>query len=373
MNFYEIILTINLVFLFGYLLIAFKLYRSLNNLDYITEHNQPDVSIIVSLHNEEKNVNQLVECLVEQEYPKSKLEIILINDRSTDRTIELLENAGRLHENINIIRVDTLQENFTPKKYAIDSAIKQAEGEIILLTDADGRPTPKWVKTMISCFSENTGMVIGNAPYASNNFTQKLLAMEYFSHATIAAATTGLGYPMTCVGTNMAYRKKVYTEINGFGEFSNVHSGDDDLFLQRVRENTNWEIRYATDKESHVKNASPNTLKQFVNQRLRYASKGFKYPMNVILSLTVYYLFNVTLFLLAILSLLNNALFILFLIILIIKGFADFCLMKKSSKALNTKIPFMLFPIVNILHIPYVIYFGLMGNIKKYKWAGVNH
>ena len=160
--------------------------------------------------------------------------------------------------------------------------------------------------------------------------------------------------------------------MDGFGEFKNVHTGDDDLFLQRVRDKTKWKIRYATAKESQIQNAAPTSLKQFINQRMRYASKGFKYPMKVTISLAAYYLFNVTLSLLAILSLLNNALFIPFLIILLIKGLADFCLMKKSSNVLNTKIHFILFPIMNILHIPYVIFFGLMGNLKKYEWAGIN-
>ena len=372
MNIFDIVLIITGVILLGYLIVIIILFNALNNLNYQKENNQFQVSIIVSLHNEEKNINELVQCLMQQDYPKDRIEIILVNDRSTDRTEELLENVGNSYENIKIVSINSLQKDYAPKKYAIDNAIKQAKGEIILLTDADGRPNLKWVKTMVSYFSQNTGMVLGNAPYVSDNFVDKLLAMEYFSHATIAAATTGAGFPLTCVGTNMAYRKEVCTEINGFGEFKNIHSGDDDLFLQRVRDKTNWEIRYATEKESQVKNEPPNSLRQFMHQRLRFASKGFKYPVKVTLALTAYYFFNVMLFLLAIFCLINNVLLIPLLMILILKGLADFSLLKKSSKTLHTEIYFLLFPIVFILHIPYVIFFGLMGNVKKYKWAGIN-
>jgi cellulose synthase/poly-beta-1,6-N-acetylglucosamine synthase-like glycosyltransferase len=373
MNFIEILIAITIIFLLGYIIISIKLFLSLNNLNYLTETNQLNASIIVSLHNEEKNVKQLVDSLVQQDYPKKKIEIILVNDRSTDRTQELLEKARNYFDNIKIISIDKLYEGFAPKKFAIDTALKQAKGEIILLTDADGRPAPKWIKTMVFYFSENTGIVIGNAPYFDNTLIQKTLAMEYFSHSTIAAATAGLGYPLTCVGTNMAYRKKVYMEINGFGEFKSVHSGDDDLFLQRVRENTNWEIRYATSKESHVKNTPPNSLKQFVQQRLRYASKGFRYPFKVTISLITYYLFNLLLFLFVIFSLINSVYLNLFLIVIFLKGLVDYSLLKKSSKILSAKIYFKVFPIVFILHIPYVLIFGLMGNIIKYKWAGINH
>jgi len=373
MNIYEIILTINTVFLFSYILIIIKLYSSLNNQDYPSEDYLPKVSIIISLHNEENNVNPLIDCLAKQDYPKEQFEIFLVNDRSIDKTQLLLETAEKKHNNIQLIQIDNLQDNFAPKKFAIDSAIKQAKGEIILLTDADGRPDVGWIKSMLSNFTDQTGLVIGNAPYFANTMIQKFLAMEYFSHSTIAAATAGMDYPLTCVGTNMAYRKQVYLEIDGFGEFENVHTGDDDLFLQRVRDNSNWKIRYATAKESQVKNAAPDSFKQFINQRLRYASKGFKYPLNVTISLTAYYFFNVLLFLMGLLSFVNNSIFVPFAVILILKGLADFCLMKKSARVLSTKIHFVFFPIVNILHIPYVIFFGLMGNIKKYEWAGVNH
>ena len=186
MNLQEIVLIINCIFLFSYLLIVFKLNKSLNNLSYPREKFQPKVSVIVSLHNEEKNVNQLIDCLQQQDYPKDLYEIILVNDRSEDGTQQLLEIAEINHTNILIIKNEKLQDHFAPKKYAIDSAIKQSNGEIILLTDADGRPGIGWIKSMVSCFSEKTGMVIGNAPYHANNVLQKILAMEYFSHATIA-------------------------------------------------------------------------------------------------------------------------------------------------------------------------------------------
>jgi cellulose synthase/poly-beta-1,6-N-acetylglucosamine synthase-like glycosyltransferase len=370
MNFYEIIIIINIVFLVSYLFISFKLYRSLNKLDYPANAIQPIVSIIICLHNEEKNADHLINCLVSQDYPKEQFEIVLVNDRSTDNTQKLLEIAEDTHQNIKIIKIENLQKNFAPKKFAIDTAIKKAKGEIVLLTDADGRPHFGWIKSMLSNFSQDTGMVIGNAPYFTKTVMQKILAIEYFSHATIAATTVGMGYPLTCVGTNMAYRKQVYSEIDGFGEFKNVHTGDDDLLLQRVRDNSKWKIRYALAKESQIKNAAPNSIKQFMNQRLRYASKGFKYPFNVTISLVAYYFFNVFLFLMGMLCVVN---FMPFATILFLKGLADFCLMKKSAGVLNTKIHFGLFPIVNILHIPYVIFFGLMGNIKKYEWAGINH
>lgn len=373
MIFLEIVSIVNIVFLLFYLLIVLKLYKSLNNLSYSVENLQPNVTVIVSLHNEENNVNQLIDCLVTQDYQKELYEIILVNDRSTDKTQEFLDLAKQKYNYIQILKIDKLQKNFAPKKFAIDLAIKKSNGEIILLTDADGRPGIEWIKSMVATFSAETGLVIGNAPYFTKTIIQKMLAMEYFSHVTIAAATTGMNSPLTCVGTNMAYRKQVYSDIDGFGGFKNVHTGDDDLFLQRVRDKSNWNIRYATANESQVRNSTPKSLKQFVNQRLRYASKGFKYPLRVTISLLAYYFFTVFLFLMGLLCFVSEVVIMPFVVIVVLKGLADFCFMKKSAKILNTKIYFYLFPIVSLLHIPYIIFFGLMGNFKKYEWAGINH
>jgi cellulose synthase/poly-beta-1,6-N-acetylglucosamine synthase-like glycosyltransferase len=370
---FEYILLINIIFLISYILIVNKLYKSLNNLSCSKQEIQPKVSVIVSLHNEEKNVDALINCLVSQEYPKKLYEIIMVNDRSVDKTQHLLEIAQNKYDNIQILNINHLQDNFAPKKYAIDTAITKASGEIMLLTDADGRPGKKWIQSMVLCFSTDTGLVLGNAPYYANSMIQKMLAMEYFSHATIAAATVGMGYPLTCVGTNMAYRKQVYLDVHGFGEYKNVHSGDDDLFLQGVRDDSNWNIRYATSEDSHVKNAPPKSVKQFIQQRMRYASKGFKYPLKVTLSLFIYYLFNVFILISVLLSIFNYCWLAGFIGIFFIKGIADYILLRKSVKTINAKIYFSLFPIVNIIHVPYVIFFGLLGNIKKYEWAGVQN
>ncbi len=214
-------------------------------------------------------------------------------------------------------------------------------------------------------------MVIGYAPYTVISTNDKILALEYFSHATIAAATTGLKFPLTCVGTNIAYRKEVFFELDGFGQYKHIHTGDDDLFLQRVRDESNWEIRYSTSQKTHVFNAPPDSWKKFYNQRLRYASKGFEYPAKVTFSVISYYLFNLFLLLTGIISLLAGSLPAAFISIIILKGITELLFMKKAAKIISENRLLYFFPIVFFLHIPYVVYFGLMGNLQKFDWSGV--
>jgi cellulose synthase/poly-beta-1,6-N-acetylglucosamine synthase-like glycosyltransferase len=334
----------------------------------------PHVSVIVCLHNEEHNVPGLLQSLKKQDYPADKWELILVDDRSSDATGSLLLNGSNDMSNIKIITLEFTADDFAPKKYAIDKAIRLAKGSIILLTDADGRPGPHWIQSVCNQYTPETGMIIGFAPYLTENpfhsLMYKILALEYMSHATIAASSAGLNFPLTCVGTNLSYRKSVYLELGGFGQFASYHSGDDDLFMQRVRDESKWKIRYNLNPDSHVLNAPPVSWSQFLNQRLRYASKGFFYPTLVTLSLALYFLFSVFLLTLPVFLLVSSDLLFLCLTAWIIKiGFEFLLLYRFSSSTKNQKL-LKLFPLAIILHVPYVVFFGLFGPIIRYKWAG---
>jgi cellulose synthase/poly-beta-1,6-N-acetylglucosamine synthase-like glycosyltransferase len=358
---------------FGSLLLMIRGYRLISGTSNQTL--TPVVTVIVSFHNEEKNIRELTECLKKIDYPHGKLELLFVNDRSTDDTGELLNKISGELPGCRIIEINDLRDDFAPKKFALDSAIRQAGGEIILLTDADGRPGKDWVHSMVSGFGENVGMVIGYAPYsgrpAGQSFMHQILGIEYFTHAAVAAATAGLGYPATCVGTNLAYRRSLYLQIDGFGPFRHIHTGDDDLFLQRVRDETNWKILYNLDPRSFVPNAPPGTLRQFHNQRIRYASKGFIYPAFFTAALTSFYFFNLLLFAAPLLLVLKVLAPLTVIMILLLKLTADYIFLESASKAFTYPITGWLLPLTSLLHIPYVLYFGLMAYIRRFEWGGV--
>jgi len=371
MNF--IILLIFFLLLIFYIFGLVYLNYGLLRLNKHKEEKFFSISIVVSMHNEENNVEACIDSLVNQDYPKDKMEIILINDRSSDQTNNLFLDIDKKHSFIKIINIDDIKPNFAPKKFAIDTAVRQAKGDIILLTDADGRPQKSWAKIMVSYFSKDVGMVIGYAPYSfkDNSFFNQLFKLEYFSHAVVAASTCGNNYPLTCVGTNMAYRKDTFLQLDGFGIFSGYHSGDDDLFLQRVRDESNWQIRYATDSDAHVYNFGPSNWKKFYQQRLRYASKGFFYPGKVTLILMLFYLLNLFFLLLPLLAILNSGFLIAFIIGLILKIVSEVFLFYQAQRIFNSDVKINLIPIVSILHIPYVLYFGLLAQFQKFEWAGL--
>ncbi|NOX38471.1 MAG: glycosyltransferase [Calditrichaeota bacterium] len=360
-----------LTIFYGAGLIALK--RGFKRLVYPDSPELPSVSIVVSFHNERRHVEACLRHLLQQDYPREKLEIIAVDDRSTDGTGEALDELARQHPRLQVIHIDDLHPQFAPKKRAIDRAIRQANGEIILLTDADGRPGKQWARGMVRLFSRETGMVLGYAPYTTrapfHRWIHKILALEYFSHAAVAAATTGLGYPVTCVGTNLAYRRRVFLQLNGFGPFRHIHTGDDDLFLQRVRDETRWKIRYAVDPETFVWNFPPGSFTQFYHQRLRYASKGFYYPAKVTAILIGYYFLNVLLFLGTPFAVISGQPLWPLLLAIFLKGMGEWRFLYSACRRFSSCAILKYFPLAFILHVPYVVYFGLLGQFQKFQWG----
>ena len=336
-----------------------------------TEKNS--VTVIVCARNEQKNLPGLFTCLEQQKTATPYIEFIIVNDRSEDNTAELIRRQAAKDSRFKQIDIHEKRAGFAPKKRAIDEAVRQAKGDILLLTDADGRPGPDWITSMLDYFHNGADMVIGYAPFiaeADSGIFKKMLALEYFSVAMIAASSTALGYPVTCVGTNFAYRKKVYQETGGFGKYKSFISGDDDLFLTLVREQKKYNIQYAANKKSHVLNNPPRTFTQFVNQRLRFASKGFNYPFKVALILTLYVIFNLMIpsgFIWGILG--NQPVLLITLLIILGKNIFEFKYLKKAAKTLSDQRFTNYYFLTALLHLPYVLFFGIFGQFKFFKWA----
>lgn len=368
---YYNIITVSLlmvyIFFLMYLRRGFrKLQRALHS------DKMPFVSVVVCAHNEQKNLPDCIEHLRSQVYDSQKVEFIIVNDRSTDRTGPMIESVCKQDRRFVYLKITDRIAEFAPKKRAIDTAIKKSRGEIIILTDADGRPGPYWIKTMVSYYTPDKDMVIGYAPYQvkpANHLTKQALSLEYLSIAAVAASSTGIGYPLTCVGTNMSYRKNVYEEIGGFGKFRAHISGDDDLFLTRVRENKKYNIHFATDAQTHVYNNPPQLWRKFLHQRMRYASKGFDYPRKVTIGLIFYFFMNLLLLTGLISFLFNFKLFISSVLLFVLKAMAEFLYMHKAAKTLNDTRHLKMFPIAAFFHIPYIIIFGILGQFKHFQWA----
>ncbi len=332
----------------------------------------PRVTLIVPAHNEEKSLPNLLQCLSRQYYPVELTEIILVDDRSEDQTYRIMQDFASVHPNVSAIRIDNAIEGIGHKKRAITQAIQSSTGDIILTTDADASPGPDWISEMIRAYDKNVGMVLGYAPYRTDGpfctFSHRILALDYFAMGALAAASTGLGYPITCNGANLSYRRKVFQEVGGFGKTAKWVSGDDDLFLHLVRKRSKLQINFAVSPGSVVFNDPPQNLREFIRQRIRFASKHLAYPTNTKAILLGIYAFNLSL-----LTLIVGTIFLLtylpiLLVALIVKAIFEITFLVRAQRLLEKRNLVMLYPFAAIPHILYVVIFPLLGQFIKTRW-----
>lgn len=335
---------------------------------------RPFVSIVVAARNEIKYIETLLLSLLQQDYPDDRYEIIIIDDQSSDGTLSILYDYQKKYPSNVTIYTTTNRNVISPKKQAIARGISKANGEIVLLTDADCIPPPTWITHLLLWLTPETGMVIGFSPYekpAINRCFQRFQAVDSLSLAALTAATTGWNHPATCNGRNLAYRKKVFEQVGGFKSIENFVSGDDDLFLKQVKKRSTWEIRYAFDPLTAVPTHFVDNFKQFYNQRLRHASKGFHYSGLKTILLAILYFYNVLFFYsFAVIPVTGFNIWLFGATAL--KACAEFLLLFAFAISMK-KLHFLkYFPIAFILHIPYVVVFGALGQLKKFKWKENN-
>ena len=324
------------------------------------------VSIIVPARNEAANIDACLQALATQTYPDDLMEIIVVDDRSTDDTAARIDKWTRYLPNLS--RVSVTHQNYAcPKKNALWQGIKHARGDIIFTTDADCRPGPNWIASTLLHFAPDVGMVIGHAPLLKNEKTLSgLLSLQALIVSTLAAGSAGIGFPLTCSGRNMAYRRKAFDEVNGFNDIGHIIGGDDVLLMRQVAQKSAWKIRFNADVDAFVPSAShPDNL---INRQVRYQSKTIHYGIPTLILALAVYIFHVILATLPILFWIDTELFYAVGFCLGIKIIADAVFLLFGGIRFKSLKLLLWFPVLEILIIPYIVIICALGTFSPFKW-----
>lgn len=238
----------------------------------------PGVSIIVCAHNEAANLKELLPMLDEQDYPE--YEVIVINDRSWDDTEEWAETSAVAFKHVHFMHIDKEYEHVTPKKYALTTGIRHAKHELVLLTDADCRPTTdQWLKGMVECLAADKEIVLGFSPYEKQGgFLNLLIRFETFYTAVQYLSFALAGRPYMGVGRNLSYRKKTFLNNKGFYSHLKVTGGDDDLLMNEIANQTNTAV--CLNPDTFMISIPKKTWKEWYRQKKRHLSVSKHYKIH---------------------------------------------------------------------------------------------
>lgn len=330
------------------------------------------ISVIVPARNEEEYIAACLESVTNQSYPKYLFEVIVVDDFSTDKTSEIIRIFS--DKNVSLLSLNEFAEEGqlnSYKKKAIEIAISKAKGDLIVTTDADCIVPFTWLQTIASFYEKYQPAFIA-APvsfYGENNFLKKFQSLDFMSLQGITGAAVYKKFHSMCNGANLAYEKKTFYEVGGFAGIDNIASGDDMMLMHKIFDRYPQRVLFLKSEDAIVQTKPAATLKEFIHQRIRWASKNDKYSdkkINTVLALV--YLFNLWLFALAVFSFFYHELFFLFICTLVAKTIIELFFLFPVAKFFKKQHLLWWFPLAQPFHIIYIIIAGWLGKFGSYKW-----
>ncbi|NWF50808.1 MAG: glycosyltransferase [Ignavibacteriaceae bacterium] len=357
-----------------YLIFLLSILTGLTKLrsNFSSLKSRPLVSIIIPFRNEAENILENLRSIEAQDYESDLLEVVYVNDDSEDESEKVLRSSIKK----NNIKVISVPENFSPKahkKKSIRFGIDNSSGEIIVTTDADCVHNSNWISKMVSCFSEHTGFVSGPVVFnKSKSLFKKLQRVEFAGLVLTGAGLIGINKPTICNGANLAYRRSVFNEVDGFKDQFNLSSGDDELLMQKIFKLKKYDIKFCYDRDAIVYTEANSDLKNFYNQRKRWASKGLFYSDKLlILKLILIFLFYLSFPVQFILAFtVYSKLLLTFALSFLLKIIFEYLIIKKGAKELLGEDIKEQFFLAQLLHIPYILITSVSGLFGDFNWKG---
>ena len=354
----------------GFLLLHIYLYRGLTKsiaLDESLSTDLPSITIVVAGRNEESNIVNCINSLSRITYPKDKLQIILVNDKSTDSTLSLMqEHTASKPQFLVITSRESQNSNLRGKANAIDTAIEISTGEIIMMTDADCTVQQSWALNTVKYFVPGVSMVCGYTLIKSNNsLFAKLQCLDWIYLLTLASSSCGLGMIMSCIGNNLAFTKKAYQEVGGYSAIG--FSVTEDLALMRnINRIKDSRIVYPVCYESLVMTDPCKDVNELASQKRRWFRGGT--GVNFLGYVTGFELYTANILIAAGYLFLGFKLWLLLSSIVVL---SLLLLMSPTAVRLKTVNLFIYFPL-------FVIYFSVYGILlplsfifgTKINWKG---
>lgn len=235
----------------------------------------PGVSIIIAARNEESNILPLIRSLTRVQYPDDKLEVIVIDDASEDRTPQYLQDHMASRELFQWLTLENLPEfRGSYKKRALTCGINRARFPVIITTDADCEFNAGWVRAMVETLvAKDLVMACGPVNYTASNWLSPVLNTELACLMAIGAVSIYSGNSTMCNGANLCFYKKAFNTVNGYKGFEHIASGDDEFLLYKLNQQYPGKIGFVKQRQAIVNTNPPSSLTDFFNQRKRWSGK----------------------------------------------------------------------------------------------------
>jgi cellulose synthase/poly-beta-1,6-N-acetylglucosamine synthase-like glycosyltransferase len=321
-------------------------------------------SIIVPFRNEAENLPKLLHSITLLNYPSDLFEVVLVDDDSEEKF--RIPDSG-----FRTTLIQNVRTSHSPKKDAINTAIKQASGDWIATTDADCLVQEDWLKTMDNYIQKNNPKMIASGVFykTQETFLDAFQQLDLLSLQGTTIGSFGNQQAFMCNGANFCYQKSFFDELGGFSGNDTIASGDDVFLLQKAITKDPAKVHFLKSASAIVQTQTEKMWAGLFYQRVRWASKAGNYTGFYSRQLAIsVMLMNLAWMLVAgcwLMRQLNNDFFVVFAGL---KFFVDLILLRQTSAFFKTRLHYVL-P-CSLIYPFFCVSVAMYSLFGHYTWKG---
>lgn len=326
------------------------------------------ISVVIACRNEEATIANCIHALYQQNY-NAPIEIVVIDDHSTDHTYEILSRLRDTYQDLVILQ----NKGSGGKKHALSEAIAFASHDFILFTDADCIPTPEWIVSMVPSHTSKESFKVG--PVVFEDTTSSVLSYFQYLDSLNNLAFTNAGlksqHYINANGANMGYPKTFYNRMDGFRSHMDFASGDDVFMAQLAHKDSDIELEFIYSKAALVYTYPEATLQDFMQQRKRWATKNKAYSTGLLTAIqAVVFILASVLVKGLVGSIICPTLLLSASVAFALKSIIDYYYLRKVARDFNQeRIHIFKFMVCEVLYLPYILWMGLQSIFgSSYRW-----
>lgn len=346
------------------------------------------ISVLIPARNEAADILDCLRSLALQTYPKDRFEVIVLDDHSTDGTAAVVESfvaAGAKGLALRCLRIAEVPfpSGLTAyKKFAIETGVGAASGELVVTTDADCFFDPQWLSTLAAFYSEKGAKFIAApvriepAPRPTGHATPRtpsllgiFQTLDFITLQGITGAAVHSNFHSMCNGANLAYAREAFYAVEGFKDIDHIPSGDDMLLMHKIYLRYPGKVFFLRNRHAIVSTSPMTRWKGFINQRVRWASKADSYDdRRIFWALLLVYLVNVLFIALSVGAFFNYWWLWLLLVLLVVKTIVEYPFVRSVASFFGQQPLMVYFPLLQPMHIVYTVFVGWLGKFGSYSW-----
>ena len=177
---------------------------------------QPRISTVITVHNAAHAIGAtLASVMAQPEYVSGEMEVVLVDDRSTDGTLEIARAAGLPDR--SLIRMDQPgSRGLTTRQEALERGIMAAQGEVVLILDDDGMVATDWAARMSAPILSRQVDVVAGPVHYRNGWLGRWQTVDVAFYLMVCKLLNALGFASGALFTNFAFRREWYARTGGF-------------------------------------------------------------------------------------------------------------------------------------------------------------